>query len=69
MKKRMSNTYTCPVCGYNQLEDPPVNHEICPQCRTHFGYHDSTLSHATLRQRWMNRQKHQDQRIRAREHE
>ena len=48
-------TYTCPVCGYPELEDPPENHEICPSCGTQFGYHDFTRSHAELRARWLER--------------
>jgi rubredoxin len=45
--------YTCPVCGFNKLEDPPANDEICPSCGTQFGYHDFTRSHAELRVRWL----------------
>ncbi|MDQ3648866.1 MAG: hypothetical protein M3458_01040 [Acidobacteriota bacterium] len=45
--------YTCPVCGYNQLEDAPANHEICPSCGTEFGYHDFTRSHVELRAQWL----------------
>ena len=45
--------YTCPVCGYNQLEDAPANHEICPSCGTEFGYHDFTRTHAELTKGWL----------------
>lgn len=45
--------YTCPVCGYKELADPPQDYEICACCGTEFGYHDFTLSHAELRQRWL----------------
>ena len=45
--------YTCPVCGYNKLEDPPFDDEICPSCGTQFGYHDHKRSHAELRAIWL----------------
>lgn len=45
--------YTCPVCGYDQLEDPPTDYNICECCGTEFGYHDARRSHAELRQRWI----------------
>jgi hypothetical protein len=37
--------YTCPVCGYDRLHDPPWegrsgSDEICPRCKIHFGYDD-----------------------------
>jgi hypothetical protein len=38
--------FTCPVCGYPDLEEEPHNaegggsHEICCSCDTHFGYDD-----------------------------
>lgn len=50
--------YTCPVCGYNQLEDPPSHHEICPSCGTQFGYHDITKTNKQLRDRWIARGLH-----------
>lgn len=46
----MSNT--CTVCGFNGLEEPPVNYTICPSCGTEFGYTDFMRSHEELRQRW-----------------
>jgi hypothetical protein len=45
--------YICPVCGYDQLEDPPTDYNICECCGTEFGYHDAHRSHAELRQRWI----------------
>lgn len=36
-------TYTCPVCDYDKLEEPPYDEtgfgsfEICPRCGTEFG--------------------------------
>lgn len=47
--------YTCPVCGYNELELPPADFAICPSCGTEFGYHDATASIEELRQRWIGR--------------
>ncbi len=45
--------YICPVCGYDQLEDPPRDYNICESCGTEFGYHDANISHAELRRRWI----------------
>jgi hypothetical protein len=50
-------TFTCPVCGYDKMEDPPENHEICPCCTTHFNYDDYNTSHAELRKRWISKGK------------
>ncbi len=44
---------TCPVCGYNELEYPPVDNNICPSCGTEFDYHDRRYTHAQLRQQWI----------------
>jgi len=39
--------YTCPVCGYPNLTDPPWSSEsggsleICPSCGVQFGYTDA----------------------------
>ncbi len=48
-------TYMCPVCGYPDLDEPPASWEICPSCGTEFDYHDSRVSHAVLRQRWLEK--------------
>lgn len=45
--------YSCPVCGYGQLIEPPEEDMICPCCGTQFGYHDSIRSHDSLRQHWI----------------
>lgn len=47
-------TYTCPVCGYDKLEEPAANHNICECCGTQFGYHDLRFTHAELRERWVD---------------
>jgi hypothetical protein len=46
--------YMCPVCGYPDLEDKPINHEICPCCGSQFGYDDYLKTHAELRQEWLD---------------
>lgn len=46
--------YTCPVCGYDSLETPPLDFSICPSCGTEFGNDDFEFSHEELRQRWIN---------------
>lgn len=46
-------TYTCPVCGYDELTQPPRDYMICPCCFTEFGYDDFTFSPAELRGRWI----------------
>jgi hypothetical protein len=48
-------TYTCPVCGFNQLENPPEDHVICPCCGTQFGYDDVAHSYRELRNIWLHK--------------
>lgn len=43
----MVDEYTCPVCGYSHLTEPPrrspsrgPSYEICPGCGFEFGYTD-----------------------------
>ena len=54
-----SATYTCPVCGFAGLLNPPydghgcASFDICPCCGTEYGYDDSTKSHAELRRAWL----------------
>jgi hypothetical protein len=46
--------YTCPVCYYDKLDDPPDHSfEICPSCGTEFGYTDFNTSHEQLRNEWV----------------
>jgi hypothetical protein len=51
--------YTCPVCGFPNLAEPPhddtgcASFETCPACGTEFGYDDATKSHAELRRVWL----------------
>ena len=52
--------YTCPVCGYPNLEEPPRSssgggsYEICPSCGFEFGYTDDDLgfTYSDWRCRW-----------------
>jgi hypothetical protein len=60
-------TFTCPVCGYDGLEEPPWedgggSDDICPSCGTQFGYQDASAYegfntrlavHAKLRTTWI----------------
>ena len=45
--------FTCPVCGYAQLTEPPKNYAICPSCGTEFGYDDFAKSHRELLFQWI----------------
>ncbi len=45
--------YTCPVCFFNQLEEPPRPYNICDCCGTEFGVDDEELSHEELRAQWV----------------
>lgn len=60
------DSYLCPVCGYDALDEPPWTNdapsdEICPSCGTHFGYDDVAGGdaaarigvHHRLRDRWV----------------
>jgi hypothetical protein len=47
--------YTCPVCGYLNLTEPPwddgsPSDEICPSCGMQFGYDDAAGADAGKRQ-------------------
>lgn len=43
--------YTCPVCGYAELQHAPELFTICPCCGTEFGNTDFDVSHEALRAR------------------
>jgi hypothetical protein len=53
--------YTCPVCGYPDLEEPAWNistgnpsFEICPCCGCEFGYEDATsIGKKRYLQKWV----------------
>ena len=44
--------YTCPVCSYYPMADPPRDWNICPCCGTEFGNDDYDRTHAELRAAW-----------------
>jgi hypothetical protein len=44
--------YLCPICGYDRLEAPPIDFQICPSCGVEFGNDDFEVSHLELRSRW-----------------
>lgn len=44
--------YTCPVCLFNRMEDPPEDHHICRGCGTHFEYDDDYYTYKQLRTMW-----------------
>ena len=56
-----SSGFLCPVCGYPDLEEAAyspqglASFEICPCCRTEFGYQDFARTHAELRIDWLAR--------------
>lgn len=48
-------TFSCPVCYYDQLEEPASDYNICDCCGTEFGNDDEQLSWAQLRSNWINK--------------
>jgi len=46
-------TYTCPVCGYDELPYPPEDWMICPCCNTMFEYSEVTRGFDALRRNWI----------------
>lgn len=48
-------TYTCPVCGFPDLEFPPHDFTICDSCGTEFGYDDVGHNYLELRNQWLSR--------------
>lgn len=47
-------TFTCPVCFYDKMEDPPRDYNICECCGTEFGNDDSRRSFEELRTLWID---------------
>lgn len=45
--------YTCPVCRYPAMRNPPCDFNICPCCGVEFGYEDANRSHEDLRAVWI----------------
>jgi len=46
--------YTCPVCFYPEMPDPPKDYHICPCCGTEFGNDDEDYSSEELRNLWVH---------------
>jgi len=57
----MSLRYTCPVCSFDQLNEPPFNknnepsYEICPCCGFEFGFNGDNNQHTynEYRKQWV----------------
>lgn len=47
--------FTCPVCFYAKMPDPPVDYNICPCCGTEFENHDELHNPTQLRNKWISR--------------
>ena len=45
--------YTCPVCFFDSMTDPPQDYNICECCGTEFGSDDEERSHGELRTEWI----------------
>lgn len=56
-----SETYVCPICGYDKLDEPAydsygcASYNICPCCGTELGYDDAKTLHDTIRNVWINK--------------
>jgi hypothetical protein len=59
----INETYLCPVCGYDQLCEPPRSetgggsYEICPSCGFEFGVSDDDrgFTYEAWRAEWVRR--------------
>jgi hypothetical protein len=45
--------FTCSVCFFDQMPDPPQDYNICPCCGTEFGNDDQDKTHEQLRIEWI----------------
>lgn len=45
--------FTCPVCYFPDMHEPPQQYNICECCGTEFGLDDEFRSHAELRLEWL----------------
>lgn len=45
--------FTCPVCFYSGMTEPPQDYNICECCGTEFGYSDEYRTHKDLRDDWL----------------
>lgn len=46
-------TLTCPVCGYDQINEAQLKWSICPSCGTQFGLSDNGRTYGELRHDWI----------------
>jgi len=44
---------TCPVCGYDKINETTLKWSICPSCGTQFGLSDNGRTYAQLRHDWI----------------
>jgi hypothetical protein len=44
--------YVCPICKWDELDEPPEDHKICHNCGTHFDYDDCWHTHRQLQTMW-----------------
>jgi len=63
MGARIMTTYMCPICGYDELYDPPKSlntgagsYEICPCCGFQFGVTDDDrgYDYDQWRKKWID---------------
>lgn len=52
LKRMAPLAFPCPVCDVQLSWEPAGSQEICPRCKTHFGYDDATTSHMSLSIMW-----------------
>jgi hypothetical protein len=45
--------YSCPVCFLPDMQNPPKDYNICPQCGTEFGNDDLDWTYDELRDAWI----------------
>lgn len=43
----------CPVCGYDRLERPIQDYDICPSCLCEFGISDRDWTYDEIREDWI----------------
>lgn len=49
----MDPRFTCPVCKFDRLQEPPKDFTICPCCGVEFDYDDVRRTVETLRAEWI----------------
>ena len=45
--------FSCPVCLFSKMPDPPQDYHICPCCGTEFGNDDADSTYDELRTAWI----------------